>query len=150
MVGSAGPWLVPLSQVQGVAEGGRPPAQPHGPPARLTCLRDLDGEALWPLPGGGSRAPAAPPVFPSRRAALPASHFLGSSTPEVHSGAKNRLCLDTLRLQLETWTAVTKCCQPRKGGSLGLILVETHASPRGRREGGGRVCVIHHIHRWGN
>lgn len=62
-------------------------------------------------------------------------HILGSSAPEVHSGAKNRLCLDTLGLRLETRTAVTKhchsckrasrppchgnSCQPREGGRVG-------------------------------
>ena len=65
----------------------------------------------------------------------PAHHILGSSAPEVHSGAKNRLCLDTLGLRLETRTEVTKHCHSRKGGlsaSLSRQLTPTQGGRQGR------------------
>lgn len=123
------PGILPSSQVQGAMEGG-PALCPASWACSQTCLaQNLQGEALWPLPGEGASGQAAPSVFPLCRAALTASHFLGSSTPEVHCGAKNRLCLDTLKLRLETRKAINQMLPFPQREPLGLILVESHARP---------------------
>lgn len=66
----------------------------------------------------------------------PAHQILGSSEPEVHSGAKNRLCLDTLGLRLETRTAVTKRCHSCKGGLSASLSRQLTPAQGGRQDSG--------------
>ena len=114
------------------------PAEPYGLPARHTCS-----------PESGVGSATAPPgrelwdklylVFSLPSGQLcPAHPLLGSSAPEVHSGAKNRLCLDTLGLRLETRTAVTKHCHSCKEG-LSASLSRQLMPAQGGRQGRGFV-----------
>ena len=112
------------------------PAQPYGLPARHTCSPESGGGSAT-APRGRELWDKLNLLFSIPSGQLcPAHHILGSSAPEVHSGAKNRLCLDTLGLWLETRTEVTKHCHSRRGGlsaSLSRQLTPTHANQGGRQ-----------------